>query len=428
SQKSPIIYRLCTRDGGTVYLQVKASAVFRDGRVWAIQGVGRDITRRLRAEAALRESELQYRDLNEKHRKIIESSPDAIVITDLDGNVVDYNSSFTMIYGEVERELVIGLNLLDMTSVESRPAAAQTLASALSGEQVKNVEVMVLDSARRPIPGDLSANLLRDVGGRPTGVIFIIRDISERKLMQEQLIQSEKMAAVGTLLAGLSHEINNPIGIILGYAQSMLKRVPEGSPFAPPLASIEREARRCGALVRTLLDFSRKPSAQCGRLDVSRFLERLEVITADRAAKAGVAFKVVDASGAGGEKPVVLEVYETEFESAIVNLVDNAIDATAPGGTVRVTAEPGTTDAGGMFIRVADNGHGIPPEIMQRIFEPFFTTKPVGKGTGLGLSLAMQTIERHMGKITVESGPGKGTVISVWVPDRKRSLSDGQRR
>lgn len=238
------------------------------------------------------------------------------------------------------------------------------------------------------------------------------RNLRALRETQAQLLQAGKMAAIGTLVAGLSHELNNPIGIILGYAQTLLKEAPERGPSQAPLRAIERQAIRCGQLVKALLDFSRGRTHSRKTTQVDALLASVVALTQSEARRRKVDLKLEP--GAGDR---MVFVCTQHIESAVLNLVTNALDATPPGGVVELRSVPVVREAKlGVEIAVRDTGSGIPPDILPQIFDPFFTTKPVGQGTGLGLSLARQHVEADGGTIDVESTPGHGTILRVWLP------------
>jgi signal transduction histidine kinase len=231
---------------------------------------------------------------------------------------------------------------------------------------------------------------------------------------QEQLIHAGKMAAVGTLVAGLSHELNNPLGIIVGYVQGMLRRMPEGANGRESLVAVERQALRCAHLVRSLLDFSRSRPATREDTQLAPLVERVLEVTAGPARRRRVNLHWT----ARGPLPSVT-VCAQEIESALLNLVSNALDATPAGGTTVVTLTPMARGGrAGVEIDVIDTGSGIPRNVLPRIFDPFFTTKPVGEGTGIGLPLTRQVIEGHGGTIDVRTAEGVGTTMRLWLPQR----------
>jgi signal transduction histidine kinase len=212
-------------------------------------------------------------------------------------------------------------------------------------------------------------------------------------------------------VAGLSHELNNPLGIIIGYAQGLSRRGALDESVRAAVASIERQAQRCAQLVRALLDFSRKKVPLRERVAVSALFGRVSELVRGQANRAGVSFEVLLPSP---ELPE-LEVSVQEIESALLNLITNALDATPSGGSVQVSAQA-VAQGGGVELVVTDTGGGMPEEVLQRAFDPFFTTKPVGQGTGLGLSITRNIVEAHGGAIAVKTSPGAGTTVRLWLP------------
>jgi len=235
-----------------------------------------------------------------------------------------------------------------------------------------------------------------------------LRDITERERMERYLTQSEKMSAIGQLAAGMAHEINNPLGVILGFSQGLTSRIiREVSPQALPLRSILRETIRCKKLVDSLLVFSRQSARAMEKLALDPVVE-----TALSMLLAQMRIKHIELVQELNSKSSVMGIKD-QLQQIIINLCGNAIDAMPGGGTLTVT----TARAGQKIIlRVKDTGIGMPGNILKNLFEPFFTTKEVGKGTGLGLSLVYQLTQKHGGAVEVESEPGKGAVFTVTLP------------
>lgn len=232
-----------------------------------------------------------------------------------------------------------------------------------------------------------------------------------RKKMESMMRQSEKMSAIGQLAGGVAHEINNPLGVILGFSQNVARNIKPGDPLEMPIKSIEREAVRCKNLVRDLLTFSRVEKSEKELLDVVETIEgALTLVLAQAKVKS------IDLIKEFSAVPKI-KANRTQVQQIVVNLSNNAIDAMPVGGklTLRVLkAKLEGSEA--VEIQVQDNGQGIPAEIQSKIFNPFFTTKEIGKGTGLGLSLVYEIIGKHDGKIFLESEVGKGTTFRVLLP------------
>jgi signal transduction histidine kinase len=246
----------------------------------------------------------------------------------------------------------------------------------------------------------------------------LVSNLHQLRETQDQLVQAGKMAAVGTLVAGLSHELNNPLAVVLGYVDGLLRQTPSDAPSRAALAAIERQTLRCRRLVRTLLDFSRTKPARRERISPETLFSCVTELVSGHARDRGVTLNTeIAAEGA----PDFLASPE-EMESALLNVVSNALDATPKGGVVTMSARPLVREQGtGVLFSVRDTGPGIPPDVLPRLFDLFFTTKPVGEGTGLGLALTRRSLEAHGGRIDVETAPGAGTCVNMWLP---RGLSE----
>ena len=239
---------------------------------------------------------------------------------------------------------------------------------------------------------------------------------------QRQLIEAEKLATLGRFAAGVAHEINNPVAVILGYAKTLLGRQPKESPMRDGLEAIEEEARHCEKIISGLLDFAR-PGRQPAVSALSPAELVAEVIELSRVLRispsARIDLDVID-------RPVALELSRARLRQVVLNIVTNALDALGnrPGGQLRIegrleaqpfaeeTSDPAAARA--LVLKFIDNGPGIPEEHLARIYEPFFTTK--GDGTGLGLTITYGIVEAHGGQIEVESRQGEGTTFTVRIP------------
>jgi two-component system, NtrC family, sensor kinase len=241
--------------------------------------------------------------------------------------------------------------------------------------------------------------------------VRIERELEERvEQRTQELIQASKMAAVGQLAAGIAHEINNPLAVILGFSEGIERRLAtSAAQLKLPIASIVREARRCRALVQELLVFSRKAAPASEPVAVGELLATTGRLLETRARTQDTR---VDVDLSLADVPV--RSNRTQIEQVLVNLGNNALDALSNGGSVTLRAR-GRGDTH-IALEVEDTGPGIADEVLPRIFEPFFTTKDVGKGTGLGLSLAYEIVRQHGGHIDVRTGVGQGTCMQVVLP------------
>ncbi|NLF56318.1 MAG: histidine kinase, partial [Candidatus Hydrogenedens sp.] len=226
----------------------------------------------------------------------------------------------------------------------------------------------------------------------------------------QRLVQTERLASMGELSAGVAHEINNPLGTVLLYSHMLLRRIRDEE-SKKDLEMIASEATRCKNIVRGLLDFTRQSHVTKVPTDMSGLIDDIFAIMKPRAEAAGVALSCGVVPG----MPVIAADPD-QIKQVIVNLVRNGIEAIGHDhGEVRITARP-LGNGESVEIKVSDNGSGIPKENISRLFTPFFTTKEMGKGTGLGLAIAYGIVKMHYGDINVSSEEGKGTTFTLSLP------------
>ncbi len=236
------------------------------------------------------------------------------------------------------------------------------------------------------------------------------RDDELKEQTQRQLIQSEKLASVGRLAAGVAHQINNPLTGVLTYSSLLLKSKPENDPDREDLKVIVDETMRCREIVKGLLEFSRQAEPQKEAVDVNRIITNALSLTKNQALINNV--KVIPELSS--QLPNIV-VDGSQIQEVFLNIILNAIDAMPEGGELHVTSNMTDSDQF-VQLRFSDTGCGIPPENLDKVFDPFFTTKDSSKGTGLGLAVAYGVIEKHRGKIRMESEVGKGTICIIDLP------------
>jgi len=236
-----------------------------------------------------------------------------------------------------------------------------------------------------------------------------VRQLEESLIRrEEELRRSQKLASVGLLLSGVAHELNSPLMSVLGHAQILLADTPAGSQLHTDLAVIEMESKRCQRIIKNLLAYTRKQEQKPVWTDLNKLvLEILELKAFDfRRSQLAV---IQDLS----RGPLPVFAVPGQIQQVLLNLLNNAEQAMQPKGNIRVQTRREQND---VVLSVADSGPGIPPEVRARIFEPFFTTKEAGKGTGLGLSICAEIAERHGGRLSVESEPGRGACFHLRIP------------
>jgi len=287
---------------------------------------------------------------------------------------------------------------------------------------------------------DLKGSPLRTPTGEVIGAVFALEDVTERIELERIARQSEKMAAVGTLAAGIAHEINNPIGIITSRVELMLMEALERRlkrEVIKDLRVLEKHAGRVAKITQGLLSFSRQAPWKLTSVDVNQVVEEALLLVEKQLAKEGIALK----QDLARDLPKI-QGSPNHLEQVIVNLLTNAREAMPRGGVLRVsttvhrpllTDDRMEEDRDGrrssviehdmVGIQISDTGLGIPPEILPRIFDPFFTTKE--QGSGLGLSITYGIVREHGGTITVDSRPGEGSSFIIQVPISRESKTGG---
>lgn len=270
---------------------------------------------------------------------------------------------------------------------------------------------------------EVSGNILRDEAGKDMGYISVIRDITERKALEEQLHHAQKMEAIGTLAGGIAHDFNNIITAIIGFSTLVQMKMQPEDPSRENLREIISAGERAAALTRGLLSYSRKDAMRMDGLDLNEVVQQSlkllkRVIGED---------VILDVTQAG--EPLFILGDSGQLEQLLMNLATNARDAMPCGGTLfietkRITLDEdfqsrrgfGKTGDSYALLTVEDTGQGMDEATRQRIFDPFFTTKESGKGTGLGLSIVYGIVKQHNGYVDVSSEPGKGAVFNIYLP------------
>jgi two-component system NtrC family sensor kinase len=237
---------------------------------------------------------------------------------------------------------------------------------------------------------------------------------------ENRLIQSEKQASVGRLAAGVAHEINNPLTGVLTYTHMLLRRKDIEDDIRSDLQTIAESTERVRTIVKGLLDFSRQTKLDKESTEINRLVGSAISLMENQALVKGVSITFNP-----GENLPLLTLDRSQFQSVLLNIIINALDATEPGGSIKIYTATGVSasDSGhrGVEITIADTGSGIPPDHLDKLFDPFFSTKEVGKGTGLGLSVSYGIIQRHGGTIRVQSELGKGSTFFIWIPIEEES-------
>jgi two-component system NtrC family sensor kinase len=251
--------------------------------------------------------------------------------------------------------------------------------------------------------------------GEPGAAVLLFDDQTEKRRLQEQLLQSEKLSAIGQLIAGVAHDLNNPLASVVGFSDLLGEAADVPPRLAEPLAVIRQEAERASAIVRNLLSFARRQEGERQLQSIRPILESTHQLLKNQLMAARIELTLDFEPGL----PEV-DVHANQIKQVFVNIINNAAQAIAStrartgGGRIEIVAK---CEPDGIAVSIADNGPGIPDAVVQRVFEPFFSTKSEGEGTGLGLSICLGIVKEHGGSIAVDAGgSGKGATFTVELP------------
>jgi len=393
------------KDGRKVPVEGNAAPRYVGSDVVATQGIFRDITERKQAEKALKESE-------ENLKAYLESAPDGIYINDLKGTFLYGNKKAEALMG-YKREELIGKNFLKLKLLPAKDLAkaGKLLALNAMGRPTGPDEFELIRKDGSRISVEINTTLVKQE--ERTVVIGLVRDITERIQMEEQLIVTDRLASIGELASGVAHELNNPLTSVIGFSELLLdKDVPDD--VKEDLKVINREAKRTAGVVKNLLTFARKHPKEKQPTDMNKAIEAVLEL---RAYEQKVNNIQVNTQFAADLPEITADGFQ--LQQVFLNIIVNAehFMTEAHGrGTLTIT-----TERVGDIVRAsfADDGPGIAEENMGHLFDPFFTTKEVGKGTGLGLSICHGIITEHGGRIYAESELGKGATFTVGLPVSK---------
>ena len=353
-------------------------------------------------------------------QSLLDNVLDGIITIDASGVIQSFNRPAEDIFGYAADE-VIGQNISMMMPEPFRSEHDQYVSHYMKSGEAKIIgigrEVTGLRKDATTFPMDLAVSEFRLGGERMfTG---IVRNITDRKRLEEQLIQSSKLASLGELVGGIAHEINNPASIILMRAASLMREAKEeGCPadILDDIQVIQRQCEKVAQITSGLLAFSRQSPFDPREADTNRTITNAIGLVEHVIKNRGIMCELdLDA-----DLPIAT-IDTARVEQVMLNLFNNAMDAMPSGGVLRVSSE--SSQEGGrdvIRIRVSDTGEGVPRENLDRLFDPFFTTKEVGKGTGLGLAISYGIAKDHDGNLQVESQVGAGATFTLTLPVRSR--------
>jgi PAS domain S-box-containing protein len=380
---------------------VTNTPILRGNTVVGVLAIVRDLTAERAREEALVRSEARY-------LRLVESASDAIFTIDAEGRVTSVNRALERAIGRSRGEL-FGMRFIDVIEPSDRDAVWSHFEATLRGERVRG-EIRYRDAQGALRVGSVTMTPIVEEG-HVTGCLGIVRDMTEERTLAEQLLQREKLAAVGQLVSGVAHELNNPLAGIMAFSQLMLAISGATPEQQDALVTIHKEAKRAAKIVSNLLIFARQRHPERTEADLNQVLQdTLEL------RRYSLRTHQIDVETDYDPDLPLTWADAFQLQQVILNLLTNAEQALRSyGGEKKITLR---TRREGEFIvaSVTDSGPGIPPEALDQIFNPFFTTKPVGEGTGLGLSISDAIIREHGGQIRVSSRPGEGATFRVELP------------
>ena len=403
--------KLRRKDGGVAVCVDTSTGVMEGGKVVRYQGTLVDVTERRALERELKRQE-------EFRRHLLESFPDLILVFDLKGR-------YTFVSPRIAELLGYGPEHLMGKSVDDADATAPQLAELYRGVASGKSALASSEYGTRHRDGSWRTMLgvaspLLDAEGKLAGVIISVRDVTIEKKMEQQIIQSERLAAMGQMIGGFAHELNNPLTVILGNAELLQEM--ETSPGAQkPIAALRQEARRAADLVRNLQDFARPPAPGRCQVNLNELVQRTVQMQSYALRKGNI---TVDFLPEPSIPAIVAD--PNQLMQVFLNLVLNAEQAIREAcekGTIRVRLERKRESVQILF---QDDGPGIAPENMQHIFDPFFTTKRPGRGTGLGLSICKTVLREYGGNIEAADAPGGGAVFTITLPLTKGAAAEAK--
>ena len=393
--------RLKRKDGGVAVCVDTSTGVMEEGRLVRYQGTLVDVTEKRALERQLRRQE-------EFRQRLLESFPDLILVLDMKGQYTFVSARISELLGYGPEHLV-GKNVDDVENASPELASLyRTVATGKSSRTSCEYGSRHRDGSWRTMLG--MASPLLDAEGKPAGVIISVRDVTMEKKLEQQIIQSERLAAMGQMIGGFAHELNNPLTSILGMAE-LLQEGGVSEAAHKQIGILHQQARRAAEIVQNLQYFARPPAPGRSQVNLNELVQRTVQMQAYPLRKSNIAVDFL-------QEPSIPAIVAdpNQLMQVFLNLLLNAEQAIRESrekGTIRVRIGRNPES---VWIVFQDDGPGIAPENLTHIFDPFFTTRRPGRGTGLGLSICKTVLREHGGNIEAASAPGGGAVFTITLP------------
>ncbi|MCF8036099.1 MAG: PAS domain S-box protein [Desulfobacteraceae bacterium] len=372
-----------------------------EGQVEYVILLMEDVTEQIRLSEEVRRVEMRL-------ASIFESASDMILSTDTQGRLLSWNPAAENISGYTFED-VEGRFFSDVFKTDHQKEIEYVFAGLKTGTRSQMGEWQLITRQGENVPVSWVCSPMKDENADTIGIVAVGRDLTERRKLEMQLLQSQKFAALGVMAGGIAHEIRNPLAICSSAAQFLMEEDIEKSFRKECAKKIHAGIQRASVIIENLLRFARPcPKSNTGELNLCSLVRETVSLISNQARiqKATIDVDV-------GEEYVTVNGNAGLLQQVLINLFLNGIEAMPDGGTLGISVE---INGGQAVIRVSDTGHGMSKTDMEKIFDPFFTTSPVGKGTGLGLSISYSIIQQHSGGIEVDSKPGKGSTFVVKLP------------
>jgi two-component system cell cycle sensor histidine kinase/response regulator CckA len=377
-----------------------------------VQIIIRDATQQQYEEAALRRQAQRFRDL-------FAHSPDAILVVTASGIIREANPAACQLIGRTVENL-IGQPAAELILPDQRAHIADGFMQMVNGT-VDRLEWFYARADGRNIPVEVRASRIVDADA--PALLLHIRDISNRRRLEAQLLQAQKLESIGRLASGVAHDFNNLLTVILGTAQHAQEQLLPDAPPQQALHEIQRVVNRAARLTRQLLAFARQHSMIPQMVELNELIRDLDHLLQHLLLRDAMSLTTVLAPTG-----VWISADPGQIEQVLLNLVANACDAMPDGGVIQIEThvldaddphvrqQLGTTPYGAVCLCITDTGTGMDSTTLQHLFEPFFTTKPRGQGSGLGLATCYGIVRQHGGQITVDSRIGRGSTFRIYLP------------